>query len=165
MTPEMAINITRLSVALSFCWPVPASSSRGRVFFVKIVLVVATISGFVLVLFLMYGAYVHFGDVILTSKCVCLTMCVSQFVMQTVICLVKYETLQVSFCLKIIYSSNMSFQECLILVEIFLEYYNICECYWTLIRLCLCYVMIIVIVLVQFYALRTWRNCYSFLKS
>ncbi|KAK9304507.1 hypothetical protein QLX08_004136 [Tetragonisca angustula] len=94
MTPEMAINITRLSVAFSFCWPVPASSSRGRVLFMKIVLVVATISGFMLVSLLMYGAYVHFGDLILTSKCVCLTMCVSQFVMQTIICLAKYETLQ-----------------------------------------------------------------------
>ncbi|KAK1137625.1 hypothetical protein K0M31_002123 [Melipona bicolor] len=94
MTPEMAINITRLSVAFSFCWPVPASSSKGRVVFMKIVLVVTTISGFVIVLLLMYGAYVHFGDLILTSKCVCLTMCVSQFVVQTIICLVKYETLQ-----------------------------------------------------------------------
>lgn len=100
MSPEMAINITRLSIAFSFCWPVPASSSRAQVLFMKIVLAVTTVSGFTLVSLLMYGAYVHFGDPILTSKCVCLTICVSQFVMQTIICLVKYETLQVSFSLR-----------------------------------------------------------------
>lgn len=98
VTPEKAVNIIWLSVALTFCWPLSANnSSKIRIIGYKIVQICAVISVCLLLLPSVYPIYLCPDDMEVISKSVSQLICEAQCIIQTVICYCKHETLQVSF--------------------------------------------------------------------
>lgn len=96
---EKAIHITWLSVAITFCWPISLNSSKTQVFIFKVLQIISVINVSMLLLPLLYSIYLHFDDIIIVSKSIALSVGLIQVIAQTVICFVKYDSLQVSFYL------------------------------------------------------------------
>ncbi|XP_017765413.1 PREDICTED: uncharacterized protein LOC108554593 [Eufriesea mexicana] len=94
LTLERVINIIWLSVALTFCWPLPANSSKIKTLGYKLLQIVSIISASLLLLPLLYSAYVHTNNVIIAFKCFCLGSVLIQFIIQTIICLINYDSIQ-----------------------------------------------------------------------
>lgn len=94
---EKAIHITWLSVAITFCWPVPLNSSKTQVFIFKVLQIISIINVSMLLLPLLYSIYLHYDDIIIVSKSISLSVGLIQVIAQTAICFVKYDSLQVSF--------------------------------------------------------------------
>ncbi|XP_031367550.1 uncharacterized protein LOC102678585 isoform X2 [Apis dorsata] len=91
---EKAIHITWLSVAITFCWPISLNSSKTQVFIFKILQIISIINVSMLLLPLLYSVYLHFDDIIIVSKSISLSVGLIQVIAQTVICFVKYDSLQ-----------------------------------------------------------------------
>lgn len=98
VTPEKAIQIIWLSVASTFCWPLSINSSKTQVFVFRVLQITSIINACMLLLPLLYSAYLHFDDIITVSKCAGLAIALTQIIVQTSICFVKYDVLQVSSC-------------------------------------------------------------------
>lgn len=96
VTLEKAIDIVRLSIALSFCWPLPPHSSRAILFLYKITRLFATISIISLLLPLVYAMYIRSDDIEIISLCLSQVILMMQGIIQTIICSNKHDTLQVS---------------------------------------------------------------------
>ncbi|XP_016772783.1 uncharacterized protein LOC726834 isoform X2 [Apis mellifera] len=94
VTPEKGIYIVWLSVALSLCWPLPASSTRKQIVCIKILQIGAIISAFMVLLPLIYAIHLNIHNLINLFKCICLLICVFQNIIQTIICFIKYDVLQ-----------------------------------------------------------------------
>lgn len=101
VTPEKVIHIVWLSAALSFCWPLPISSSRTRVLGFKILQISAIISACMLLLPMLYSIYLHPDDLVVVFKCMCMSTALCQLIVQTTMCWIKQDSLQVSFYLLI----------------------------------------------------------------
>lgn len=101
--PEKMIFVTWLSVAMSLCWPLPVGSSRNQVFAYRLLQIGGIVSIFLVLLPLIYSTYKQFSDIVVLSKCVCLAIGMCQSIGQTIICMVKHNTLQVSSCGQAIY--------------------------------------------------------------
>ncbi|KAK1137626.1 hypothetical protein K0M31_002124 [Melipona bicolor] len=99
VSPEKAVNITWLSVAMTFCWPLPVNSSKIKVIGYKITQICATVSITLLLLPLLYSIYLRPDDIEIISTSVGQSICMIQSIIQTVICFRKHDTLQVSTCL------------------------------------------------------------------
>lgn len=98
VTPEKAVNIVWLSVAMTFCWPLPVNSSKIKMIGYKITQICATVSITLLFLPLLYSIYLRPDDVETVSTSVGQSICMIQSIVQTVICFSKHDTLQVSIC-------------------------------------------------------------------
>ena len=96
VTPEKAIDIVRLSVALTFCWPLPSHSSRTKLFVYKVLQVYSIINISLLLLSLLYAMYLKSEDVEIITVCLALTVLMIQSVIQAVLCSSKHDILQVS---------------------------------------------------------------------
>ena len=96
MTPENPINITRFSVALCFCWPLPTNSSRNQILGYKVVQIFSIVNVTLLLLSSMYAIYLRSDDIEIVSKCIGQVICEIQCIAQTFICFCKHDTLQVS---------------------------------------------------------------------
>ena len=96
LTPEKAINIIRLSVALTFCWPLRAANSRTVISGYKAMQICAAINISLLLLPTLYATYLRSDDMEVVSHCVTQALCEIQCIVQTVICFSKHDTLQVS---------------------------------------------------------------------
>ena len=96
VTLEKAIDIVRLTIALSFCWPLPPHSSRTKLLLYKTTQLFAAISIIFLVLPLIYAIYIRSDDIEIISLCLSQVILMMQGVIQTVICSNKHDTLQVS---------------------------------------------------------------------
>nr|AHJ37463.1 olfactory receptor 151 isoform 1a_2 [Apis mellifera] len=94
LTPEKVIYITWVSVALTLCWPLPANNGKIQVFMFKALQIISIINAFILLLPLLYSVYLHFDDVIIVSKCVAVSIGLTQVITQTIICFAKYDSLQ-----------------------------------------------------------------------
>ncbi|KAK9304503.1 hypothetical protein QLX08_004134 [Tetragonisca angustula] len=94
VTPEKVVNIVRLSVAMTFCWPLPVNSSKIKVIGYKITQICATISITLLFLPLLYSIYLRPDDIEIVSTAVGQSICMVQSIIQTVICFSKHDTLQ-----------------------------------------------------------------------
>ncbi|XP_031774659.1 uncharacterized protein LOC100871903 isoform X2 [Apis florea] len=94
VTPEKAIQIIWLSVASTFCWPLSINSSKTQVFVFRVLQITSIINACMLLLPLLYSAYLHFDDIITVSKCAGLAIALTQIIVQTSICFVKYDVLQ-----------------------------------------------------------------------
>lgn len=97
LTPEKVIHITWISVAITFCWPLPANSTKIQVFMFKTLQIISIINAFILLLPLLYSVFLHFDDIVVVFKSIALCVGLSQMIIQTAICFVKYDILQVSF--------------------------------------------------------------------
>ena len=97
MTFKKIINIIWFSVALTFCWPLSANSTKIQIFVFRILQIISIINAFILLLPLLYSVYLHFDDIVIVFKSIALCVGLSQMIIQTAICFVKYNTLQVSF--------------------------------------------------------------------
>mgnify|MGYP004578053767 CR=1 FL=1 len=97
LTPEKAIDITWLSVALCFCWPLPSNSSRTRIALYKILQISSSVSGSLVFLALIYSIYLHSKNTLVLCKYILMSITVSQQVVQTIICMINHDSLQVSF--------------------------------------------------------------------
>lgn len=95
-TPEKVIRMIKLSVTLCCCWPLPAASSRIRVCGYKVLQIFTVISACLVLLPLLYSTYLHSYDIVIVSKCICVSIGMSQLIVQTLICLIKHDSLQVS---------------------------------------------------------------------
>lgn len=96
MTPETVIRIIWLSVVITVCWPLPMCSDKGRIFAFKILQIVSIISMFMVLFPMLYSIYLHFDDVIVLSQCICQMIILTQLIVQTFICFVNHDSLQVS---------------------------------------------------------------------
>ena len=97
LTLEKAINVIRLSVALTFCWPLRAGNSKTMNVGYRVMQICAAINMSLLLLPTLYATYLRSDDVEIVSHCVTQAICEVQCIVQTVICFSKYDTLQVSF--------------------------------------------------------------------
>ena len=97
LTLEKAIDITWFSVALSFCWPLPSNSSRTRIAFYKILQISSSISACLVLLAVIYSLYLHLDNILVVCKCSLISLGISQQVIQTTICMINHDSLQVSF--------------------------------------------------------------------
>lgn len=95
-TPEKIIDIIRFSVAICFCWPYPLNSSRNQIFGFKVLQISTMVSACIMLLSLLYSIYLHNDDVIHISKCICISIGVTQLIVQTLVCFIKHNSLQVS---------------------------------------------------------------------
>lgn len=96
VTPEKSVYLVWLSVAITFCWPLPANTARKKIVGMKVLLIASIINGCVVILAMFYWIRLHLDDIISLFKCVCVVLCLLQYVVQTIVCFVKYDTLQVS---------------------------------------------------------------------
>lgn len=96
ITPEKAIHITWLSVALTLCWPLSVNSGKTQVFVFRVLQIISIVSACMLLLPLSYSIYLHTDDVIVFLRTIIVFVGVAQNIIQTVICFVKYYPLQVS---------------------------------------------------------------------
>lgn len=96
MTPEKVISITRFSVALTFCWPLPMNSSRNQIFGYKVAQIFSIVNITLLFLSSLYAIYLRLDDIEIVSKCIGQVICEVQSITQTLICFYKHDTLQVS---------------------------------------------------------------------
>lgn len=96
-TPEKIIDIIRFSVAICFCWPYPLNSSRNQIFGFKVLQISTMVSACIMLLPLLYSIYLHNDDVIHISKCICISIGVTQLIVQTLVCFIKHNSLQVSY--------------------------------------------------------------------
>ncbi|KAF3428085.1 LOW QUALITY PROTEIN: hypothetical protein E2986_11934 [Frieseomelitta varia] len=98
LVPELslqrAFSITRFSVALSFCWPLPMNSSRNQIFGYKVAQIFSIVNVTLLILFLFYAIYLRSGDIEIVSKCIGQSILQIQCIVQTVVCFCKHDTLQ-----------------------------------------------------------------------
>ncbi|KOX78109.1 hypothetical protein WN51_09468 [Melipona quadrifasciata] len=94
VTLEKAIDIVRLSIAPSFCWPLPPRSSRAKLFLYKTTQLFATFSIISLLLPLLYAMYVRSDDIEIISLCLSQVILTTQGIIQTIICSNKHDTLQ-----------------------------------------------------------------------
>ncbi|XP_026300513.1 uncharacterized protein LOC102654782 [Apis mellifera] len=93
-TPEKIIDIIRFSVAICFCWPYPLNSSRNQIFGFKVLQISTMVSACIMLLPLLYSIYLHNDDVIHISKCICISIGVTQLIVQTLVCFIKHNSLQ-----------------------------------------------------------------------
>ncbi|XP_043508200.1 odorant receptor 85b-like [Frieseomelitta varia] len=93
-TPEKVIRMIKLSVTLCCCWPLSAASSRIRVCGYKVLQISTVISACLVLLPLLYSTYLHSDDIVIVSKCICVSIGMSQLIVQTLICLIKHDSLQ-----------------------------------------------------------------------
>ncbi|XP_016766484.1 uncharacterized protein LOC102655559 isoform X1 [Apis mellifera] len=91
---EKTIQIIWFSVAITFCWPISLNSSKTQVFIFKILQIISIINVFMLLLPLLYSVYLHFNDIIIVSKSIALSVGLIQVIVQTIICFIKYDSLQ-----------------------------------------------------------------------
>ncbi|XP_033177290.1 uncharacterized protein LOC100740831 [Bombus impatiens] len=95
ITPEDVIQFTRLSVALSFCWPSADNSGSYKIAQICIV-----INAFLILLPSLYSIYLYLVDISFhleaLFKCINLTIYTTQLIIQTCICWIKRDKLQVS---------------------------------------------------------------------
>ncbi|CAD1480676.1 unnamed protein product [Heterotrigona itama] len=94
VTLEKAIDIVRLSIALTFCWPLPAHSSRKKLFVYKTVQFLAIINIITQLLALLYTIHIRSDDIEITSLCLSQVVLAMQSIIQTIICSNKHDTLQ-----------------------------------------------------------------------
>lgn len=95
-TPEKIINIVWLSMAMSFCWPLPAGSSKKQVYGYKVLQLLSVINACTVLLPLLYSIYLHLDNIIIVFKCICLSLGLSQIIIQTIIYSSKHDAFQVS---------------------------------------------------------------------
>ncbi|XP_060831775.1 uncharacterized protein LOC132916047 [Bombus pascuorum] len=97
IAPEDAIHFTRLSVALSFCWPSADNSSRSRGCY-KIAQICIVINAFLILVPSLYSIYLYLDDISFylnaLFKCITLTIYTTQPIIQTCICWKKRDSLQ-----------------------------------------------------------------------
>lgn len=96
VTPEKVIYIIRLSVAICCCWPRPFNSTKNQIFGFKVLQISTIISAFMVFLPLLYSIYLHNDNIIHVFKCICLSVGITQLIVQTLICFIKHNSLQVS---------------------------------------------------------------------
>lgn len=94
--PEKSVYLVWLSVAMTFCWPLPPDTARKRIVGMKVLLIISIVNGCAVILPMLYWIHLHLDDIISLFKCICVALCLVQYVAQTIVCLVKYDTLQVS---------------------------------------------------------------------
>ncbi|XP_076173372.1 uncharacterized protein LOC143149689 [Ptiloglossa arizonensis] len=95
VTPEKAIYFTRLSVALTCCWPLSSTASRGQLLCFKIIKFLVSVSAFALLLPLLYAIRVHCNDPIILPNVICLTVAVGQILIHVLLCMVHNDRIQV----------------------------------------------------------------------
>ncbi|XP_076683502.1 uncharacterized protein LOC143376741 [Andrena cerasifolii] len=94
VTPEKTIQFTRLSVALTCCWPPPPTVTRSQLLRFKFLRSAMVLNAFALLLPLLYAIYVHRDDPTEVAKAACLTLAVTQLLFQTSFCITQYDRFQ-----------------------------------------------------------------------
>lgn len=127
LTPEKVIHITWISVAITFCWPLPANSTKIQVFMFKTLQIISIINAFILLLPLLYSVFLHFDDIVVVFKSIALCVGLSQMIIQTAICFVKYDILQVSFYI-ILFLQNIFILK--LLIVLYRSYFFFLLLFW-----------------------------------
>ncbi|PBC25368.1 60S ribosomal protein L11 [Apis cerana cerana] len=91
---KRVIYITWLSVALCFCWPVSANSSRNQIIVFKFLQIFTIISSCLGSLPMFHSIYLHQDDIIIVAKSISIVVVFIQLIVQTTICAIKHDTLQ-----------------------------------------------------------------------
>lgn len=106
MTFKKIINIIWFSVALTFCWPLSANSTKIQIFVFRILQIISIINAFMLIVPLSYSIYLHYDDIAIIFQSLAILVGLSQMIIQTVIlCFIKYNSLQVSLYLFYLFSA------------------------------------------------------------
>ncbi|CAD1480801.1 unnamed protein product, partial [Heterotrigona itama] len=88
LTLEKAINIIRLSLAPTFCWPLRASNNKSVIFGYRVMQICAAVNISLLLLPTLYTTYLR-SDVEIVSFCVTQAIGEVQSIVQTIICFSK----------------------------------------------------------------------------
>lgn len=94
---KRVIYITWLSVALCFCWPVSISSSRNQIIAFRFLQILTIISSCLGSLPMIHSIYLHQDDIVIVAKSISIMVVFIQLIVQTTICAIKHDTLQVSY--------------------------------------------------------------------
>ncbi|XP_017759157.1 PREDICTED: uncharacterized protein LOC108550068 [Eufriesea mexicana] len=94
MTPEKAVQFTKFSMILTFCWPPSIHSSRTKVLVFKVIQIMSIIHGFIQILAFLHTIYYHLGNILLVSKSFCLLLAATECIVQTLVCFVNHNSLQ-----------------------------------------------------------------------
>lgn len=95
VTLEKAIDVVRLSVALTFCWPLPSHSSKKKLYVYKVLQIYSIINISLLLLPLLYAMYLKSNDIEIITVCLALTVLMIQSIIQAVLCSSNHDILQV----------------------------------------------------------------------
>lgn len=95
VTLESVIAFTRLSVALTCCWPLRSTATKSQVIRFKIFRFTMILNAFVLFLPLLNALYVQRDNASNFAQAACLALAVVQLLMQTAFCITQYDRLQV----------------------------------------------------------------------
>ncbi|XP_076173370.1 uncharacterized protein LOC143149687 [Ptiloglossa arizonensis] len=94
VTLESVIAFTRLSVALTCCWPLRSTATKSQVIRFKIFRFTMILNAFVLFLPLLNALYVQRDNASNFAQAACLALAVVQLLMQTAFCITQYDRLQ-----------------------------------------------------------------------
>lgn len=94
---KRVIYITWLSVALCFCWPVSVGSSRNQIVAFRFLQIFTIISSCLGSLPMIHSIYLHQDDIVIVAKSISIVVVFIQLIVQTTICAIKHDTLQVSY--------------------------------------------------------------------
>ncbi|XP_043251703.1 uncharacterized protein LOC122396969 [Colletes gigas] len=94
VTPEKAVDFTRISVALNCSWPLPSTATRFQMLRFQTLRILAILSSSGLVLPLLYSVYVNHNDPVILTKAACMSVAVSQIPVQSCFCIAHYDRIQ-----------------------------------------------------------------------
>lgn len=94
---KRVIYITWLSVALCFCWPISANSNKNQIIVFRFLQIFTIISSCLGSLPMFHSIYLHQDDIVIVAKSISIVVVFIQLIVQTTICAIKHDTLQVSY--------------------------------------------------------------------
>ena len=97
-TPEKVIHFTWLFVAVTFCWPISSKSSKSQHLRLSVMQIIGIIHAILLIVPSIYSVFVYISmnDIMRFYRCLLQLIACIQMVVQTSICFIKHDSLQIS---------------------------------------------------------------------
>ncbi|XP_053973000.1 uncharacterized protein LOC128873437 isoform X2 [Hylaeus volcanicus] len=118
VTLEKAIAFTRISVALTCCWPPRFAATKSQIVCFKILRSAVMLNAFALLFPLLYALYVERDNPSNFVQAACLTLATLQVLVQTIFCISQYDRLRrlieemILYCEKAKSYESYVFQRC-----------------------------------------------------
>ncbi|XP_043251697.1 uncharacterized protein LOC122396964 [Colletes gigas] len=94
VTPERAIYLTQLSIALNCSWPLPPTATKSQVICFKVYRFLTNTCAFIFVLPLFYSMYINRDDSIILTRVACFIDALCHVYGQAVLSILHYDRIQ-----------------------------------------------------------------------
>lgn len=97
VTPERAVQFTRRSMYLAFCWPPPRDSTKSQLQMLNILWWMSFLSSMALLGPLLISIYEFRGDALIVTKSTLFSLAVANFAIKIIVCRLNRQRTQVIF--------------------------------------------------------------------